>query len=210
MNAWLPQASYPCGNFSDTSCWKLFKPKGSRGLAFAVPVRTEHRDQTSFGPYTLREVSGLTELVLGHPRYSLMDVPPQSNSPPGYVLETDHTRSISGSGPEWTVLGPSPTQEGENPFPPRVQPSTPSPYACCEKAYQRQDSLPDAAPSAQSSKYNNNESSGISLTCRNTPTYATPLMSLYVAKLKSSSTGSSFPTDKCKSVPLPAVSPDSR
>jgi len=20
MNAWLPQASYPCGNFSDTSC----------------------------------------------------------------------------------------------------------------------------------------------------------------------------------------------
>ena len=23
MNAWLPQASYPCGNFSDTSCLKL-------------------------------------------------------------------------------------------------------------------------------------------------------------------------------------------
>nr|KAI8725852.1 hypothetical protein BgiMline_034933 [Biomphalaria glabrata] len=27
MNAWLPQASYPCGNFSDTSCFKLLKVK---------------------------------------------------------------------------------------------------------------------------------------------------------------------------------------
>jgi len=25
MNAWLPQASYPCGNFSDTSSLKLLK-----------------------------------------------------------------------------------------------------------------------------------------------------------------------------------------
>ncbi|KAL3105200.1 hypothetical protein niasHT_024094 [Heterodera trifolii] len=24
MDAWPPQASYPCGNFSDTSCWKLY------------------------------------------------------------------------------------------------------------------------------------------------------------------------------------------
>jgi hypothetical protein len=23
MNAWLPQASYPCGNFSDTSLFNL-------------------------------------------------------------------------------------------------------------------------------------------------------------------------------------------
>ncbi|KFP81536.1 hypothetical protein N311_10483, partial [Apaloderma vittatum] len=28
-NAWSPQASYPCGNFSDTSCSKLKKPEGS-------------------------------------------------------------------------------------------------------------------------------------------------------------------------------------
>ena len=26
-NAWPPQASYPCGNFSDTSCYKLCKVK---------------------------------------------------------------------------------------------------------------------------------------------------------------------------------------
>lgn len=90
MNAWPPQASYPCGNFSDTSCWKLSKPKGSIGRAFAVPMRTEHRDQASFCPFAPREVSVLAELALGHLRYSLTDVPPQSNSPPGSVLESDH------------------------------------------------------------------------------------------------------------------------
>ncbi|KFP83590.1 hypothetical protein N311_08911, partial [Apaloderma vittatum] len=29
MNAWPLQASYPCGNFSDTSCLKFQKPEGS-------------------------------------------------------------------------------------------------------------------------------------------------------------------------------------
>lgn len=53
-------------------------------------MRTEHRDQASFCPFALREVSVLAELALGHLRYSLTDVPPQSNSPPGSVLESDH------------------------------------------------------------------------------------------------------------------------
>jgi hypothetical protein len=92
MNAWPPQASYPCGNFSDTSCWKLSKPKGSIGRAFAVPMRTEHRDQASICPFALREVSVLAELALGHLRYYLTDVPPQSNSPPGSVLGSDRER----------------------------------------------------------------------------------------------------------------------
>ncbi len=86
MNAWPPQASYPCGNFSDTSCSKLLKPKGSIGRAFAVRIRTENQDQASFCPFALREVSVLTELALGHLRYHLTDVPPQSNSPPDGVL----------------------------------------------------------------------------------------------------------------------------
>jgi hypothetical protein len=93
MNAWPPQASYPCGNFSDTSCWKLSKPKGSIGRAFAVPMRTEHRDQASICPFALREVSVLAELALGHLRYYLTDVPPQSNSPPGSVLGSDRERT---------------------------------------------------------------------------------------------------------------------
>ena len=89
MNAWLPQASYPCGNFSDTSCLKLSRPKGSLGPAFTVCIRTENQNQASIWPYPLREVSVLSELALGHLRYSLTDVPPQSNSPPDAVDEAD-------------------------------------------------------------------------------------------------------------------------
>jgi hypothetical protein len=59
-------------------------------------MRTEHRDQASFCPFALREVSVLAELALGHLRYSVTDVPPQSNSPPGSVLESDHAGAING------------------------------------------------------------------------------------------------------------------
>lgn len=59
-------------------------------------MRTEHRDQASFCPFALREVSVLAELALGHLRYSLTDVPPQSNSPPGSVLESDHAGAYDG------------------------------------------------------------------------------------------------------------------
>ncbi|CAF2086640.1 unnamed protein product [Brassica napus] len=38
MSAWLPQASYPCGNFSDTSSFKFRRSKGSIGHAFTVHV----------------------------------------------------------------------------------------------------------------------------------------------------------------------------
>ena len=86
MNAWLPQASYPCGNFSDTSCLKPLKSKGSIGPAFAVCIHTENQNQASFCPFALREVSVPTELALGHLRYALTDVPPQSNSPPDAVF----------------------------------------------------------------------------------------------------------------------------
>jgi hypothetical protein len=92
MNAWLPQASYPCGNFSDTSCLKLLKSKGSIGHAFTVCIRTENQNQVSFCPFALREVSVLAELTLGHLRYLLTDVPPQSNSPPDTVFRADRRR----------------------------------------------------------------------------------------------------------------------
>ena len=85
MNAWLPQASYPCGNFSDTSCLKPIKPKGSIGHAFAVCIHTENLVQANICPFALREVSVPTELAFGHLRYLFTDVPPQSNSPPGTV-----------------------------------------------------------------------------------------------------------------------------
>ena len=89
MNAWLPQASYPCGNFSDTSCLKLVKSKGSIGHAFTVCIRTENQNQGDFYPFVLLEISVLHESPLGHLRYGLTDVPPQPNSPPDNVFNPD-------------------------------------------------------------------------------------------------------------------------
>ena len=92
MNAWLPQASYPCGNFSDTSCSRPARSKGSIGRAFAVRIRTGNQDQAGFCPSAPREVSVLAEPALGHLRYPLTDVPPQSNSPPDTVAGADRAR----------------------------------------------------------------------------------------------------------------------
>jgi hypothetical protein len=89
MNAWLPQASYPCGNFSDTSSCKFRKTKGSIGHAFAVCIHTENQNQASFYPFVPHEISVLIELALGHLCYLLTDVPPQPNSPPVAVSRAD-------------------------------------------------------------------------------------------------------------------------
>jgi len=77
----------PCGNFSDTSSVKFPQAKGSIGHAFTVCIRTENQNQVSFYPFVLHEISVLIELTLGHLRYLVIDVPPQPNSPPDYVLD---------------------------------------------------------------------------------------------------------------------------
>ena len=51
MNAWLPQASYPRANFSDTSSLKLLRTKGSIGHAFAVCIHTENQNQSWLLPF---------------------------------------------------------------------------------------------------------------------------------------------------------------
>ena len=89
MNARLPQASYPCGNFSDTSSFKFERTKGSIGHAFTVCIHTENQNQVSFYPFILQNVSVVFELTLGHLRYFLTDVPPQPNSPPDNVFNAD-------------------------------------------------------------------------------------------------------------------------
>ena len=89
MNAWLPQASYPCGNFSDTSRYEFRTSKGSIGHAFTVCIHTENQNQMSFYPFALHEISVLIELILGHLRYRLTDVPPQPNSPPDSFFNLD-------------------------------------------------------------------------------------------------------------------------
>lgn len=184
MNAWPPQASYPCGNFSDTPCVELGQPKGSIGPAFAVCIRTENRDQESFCPFALREVSGLAELALGHLRYHLTDVPPQSNSPPDGVSGTGH--ATDAEAPAVSVwhqkFGPAHPSNGKT----RAR-----------------------SPLHRISK----ETMGVVVFHRRSgapPTYSTPPMSLHDIRLESSSTGSSFPADFAKPVPLAVVSPDSR
>ena len=93
MSAWPPQASYPCGNFSDTSSLKLVKYSvagGSIGRVFTVCLPTEKPEPASICPFAPPGVSVPSELASGHLRYLLTDVPPQSNSPPGAVLGSGH------------------------------------------------------------------------------------------------------------------------
>ena len=167
MNAWPPQASYPCGNFSDTSSLKLQISKGSIGHIFVVCIHTEKQNQMSFYPFVLHKISVLIELILGHLCYSLTDVPPQPNSQPNTVSHVVHS---------WEL----------------------------KALISQKDSLP---------------SHGISKTTLRvvvfqdriaSPTYATPLKSFHNVRLESSSTGSSFPADTSKPVPLAVVSLDSR
>ncbi|CAL0302117.1 unnamed protein product [Lupinus luteus] len=91
MNAWLPQASYPCGNFSDTSSFKFRRTKGSIGHAFTVRIRTGNQNQTSFYPFVPHEISVLVELILGH-------------------LLMSRLFDARGRGPEGPVPIPSPDQ----------------------------------------------------------------------------------------------------
>ena len=94
MNAWLPQASYPCGNFSGTSSLKFRGTKGSIGHTFMVCIHTENQNQGDFYPFVLLEISVLHESPLGHLRYLLTDVPPQPNSPPDFVSRVDRPIKI--------------------------------------------------------------------------------------------------------------------
>ncbi|PHT24731.1 hypothetical protein CQW23_35591 [Capsicum baccatum] len=74
MNAWLPQASYPCGNFSDTSIFELRRSKESLGHTFTVHIRTGNLNQKSFYPSIPHEISVLVELILGQLHYLLTNV----------------------------------------------------------------------------------------------------------------------------------------
>ena len=104
MFAWLPQASYPCGNFSDTSNLMNREVKGSIGHAFTVCIHTENQNQVSFSPFGLQEISVLFELTLGHLRYRLTDVPPQPNSPPDYVFRLDSAFALVPKTPKGSQL----------------------------------------------------------------------------------------------------------
>ncbi|CAN7022504.1 unnamed protein product [Brassica rapa subsp. trilocularis] len=69
MNAWLPQASYPCGNFSDTSSFKFLRSKGSIGHAFTMcrPSQTPHLTMSSARIDPPKRVLGLKDGVVTPP-----------------------------------------------------------------------------------------------------------------------------------------------
>ncbi|KAI3492371.1 hypothetical protein L1887_43184 [Cichorium endivia] len=54
-----------------------------------LPQASYPVNQTSFYPSVPHEISVLVELILGHLRYLLTDVPPQPNSPPDNVFRPD-------------------------------------------------------------------------------------------------------------------------
>ena len=89
IHALLPQDNYPSGNFSNTSSFEFRRSKGSLGHAFTVRIRNGNQNQMSFYPSLPHEISVLIELILGHLRYLLKDVPPKQNSPPDNVFLPD-------------------------------------------------------------------------------------------------------------------------
>ncbi|KAK8631877.1 hypothetical protein V6N13_028654 [Hibiscus sabdariffa] len=163
------KASYPCGNFSDTSSFKFRRSKGSIGHSFTVRIRTGNQNQTSFYPFVPHEISVLVELILGHLRYLLTDVPPQPNSPPDNVFRPDRPAEVG--------LGSK--KRGSAPLPIHGI----SKITLKVVVFQFH---------------------------RRAPTYLTPLKSFHKVGLELSSTGSSFPADSAKPVPLAVVSLDCR
>ncbi|KAK0594384.1 hypothetical protein LWI29_019187 [Acer saccharum] len=102
MNAWLPQASYPCGNFSDTSSFKFRRSKGSIGHAFTrIPlVRTSSES-------TVRRPGKAPEGAVPSPS-------------PGRHVATRSRRGSSSSSPptaDGSGLGPPCPALRANPFP---------------------------------------------------------------------------------------------
>ncbi|KAI3685905.1 hypothetical protein L6452_35180 [Arctium lappa] len=155
-------------------CWsanrrRAHASKGSLGHAFTVRIRTGNQNQTSFYPSVPHEISVLVELILGHLRYLLTDVPPQPNSPPDNVFRPDRPAEAS-LGSKKRGIAPLPIH-GISKITLKVVVFHFRPRA---------------------------------------PTYTTPLKSFHKVGLESSSTGSSFPADSAKPVPLAVVSLDSR
>ncbi|KAG2243555.1 hypothetical protein Bca52824_094608 [Brassica carinata] len=63
------------------------RSKGSIGHA-TVQIRIRKSESNELLPFVPHEISVLAELILGHLRYLLTDVPPQPNSPPDNVLRS--------------------------------------------------------------------------------------------------------------------------
>ncbi|XP_022765867.1 uncharacterized protein LOC111310698 [Durio zibethinus] len=68
--------------------------KGSIGHIFMVHICTRNQNQMSFYLFVPHEISVLVELLLGHLRFLLTDVPPQPNSLPDNVFHPDRSAEV--------------------------------------------------------------------------------------------------------------------
>ncbi|KAD4586616.1 hypothetical protein E3N88_24217 [Mikania micrantha] len=155
-------------------CWSANRRRAhalhlARILTYRRSVIIQRTNQRSFYPSVLHEISVLVELILGHLRYLLTDVPPQPNSPPDNVFCPDRPIE-AGLGSKKRGVAPLPIH-GISKITLKVVVFHFRPRA---------------------------------------PTYTTPLKSFHKVGLESSSTGSSFPADSAKPIPLAVVSLDSR
>ncbi|WZY99380.1 hypothetical protein YC2023_071709 [Brassica napus] len=94
MNAWLPQASYPCGNYSDTSSFKFRRSKGSIGHAsrfMCRPSQTPHLTMSSARIDPPKRVLGLKEGVV---------TPPPIHGTPWSVFQDGSNGEPTGRRPE--------------------------------------------------------------------------------------------------------------
>ena len=85
MNAWLSQASYHCGNFSDIYHSKFYKLKRPIDHAFPVCIHTENQNQVSFYHFALHDIYVILGMRLSHLCYCLINVIPQKNFPHGVL-----------------------------------------------------------------------------------------------------------------------------
>ncbi|KAK8640916.1 hypothetical protein V6N13_008668 [Hibiscus sabdariffa] len=97
--AFQPSAMTNCANQRKSRHRRIKKQRRyerltSIGHAFTVRIRTGNQNQTSFYPFVPHEISVLVELILGHLRYLLTDVPPQPNSPPDNVFRPDRPAEV--------------------------------------------------------------------------------------------------------------------
>jgi hypothetical protein len=221
MNAWRPQASYPCGNFSDTSCLKLLKAKRivrpgiSRPDTYWMSRSSQLLSLYStcgFCPHwadlwtppllfwrCTAPVKLPTWQCLRHGVYrSLWCHSIVYHRPPSVIIATEReprrmndTAARATNSNEWRLS---------------VR------WTRIRAYYQRNDR--SRTQNSILVPPNRISEAAVRVVVSHwriaTPTYTAPLIPPYNARLESSSTGSSFPASVSKPVPLAVVSLDSR
>ena len=81
MNAWLPQASYPCANLSGTSYCILLGLQGTTSHDATVYIRTENDHEATVSPFGRMRFLIFFSSRVRHLRYQTTNVPLHPDSP---------------------------------------------------------------------------------------------------------------------------------